>query len=67
VEEVDFTDEFLETARGWLRFSREFEPALRESLGDDVVDQQLADRTDMVAAIEQRLLKRSMLVAVSIV
>ena len=63
VDEVDVTEEFLETARRWLRFSRELEPALRESLGDDAFDQQLTDRTDMVKAIEEGLLKRSLLVA----
>jgi hypothetical protein len=63
VEEVDFTEEFLETARRWLRHSRDFEPALRESLGDEAFDRQLADRTRMVAAIEERLLSRALLVA----
>jgi len=63
VEEADFTGEFLETALRWLRFSRELEPALRASLGDDVADEQLADRTEMVTAIEEGLLKRSLLVA----
>jgi hypothetical protein len=63
VDEIDFTEEFLETARRWLRYSREFEPALRESLGNDVVDEQLAARTDMVTAIEEGLLKRSLLLA----
>jgi hypothetical protein len=63
VEEVDFTEQFLETARRWLRFSLELEPALRASLGDDAFDEQFAARTDMVAAIEQGLLKRSLLVA----
>jgi hypothetical protein len=65
VEDIDVTGEFLETARRWLRFSRQSEPALRESLGDDVVDEQLADRTDMVAGIEQGLLRRSLLVAIA--
>ncbi len=62
VEEVDVTGEFLETARRWLRFSAELEPALRAALGDEVVDEQVADRTDMVKAIEEGLLKRSLLV-----
>jgi len=39
------------------------EPALRRTLGDDAFDEQLADRTDMVTAIEEGLLKRSLLVA----
>ena len=63
VEEVDFTPEFHETARRWLRFSREFEPALRESLGDETFDQQSADRKGMVAAIEERLLARALFTA----
>jgi hypothetical protein len=63
VDEVDFTDEFLQTVHRWLRFSRELEPALRRTLGDEVFDQQLSDRTDMVTAIEAGLLRRSLLVA----
>ena len=63
IGKVDFTAEFLETARRWLRFSREFEPALRESLGDQVFDQQWADRKGMVAAIEEQLLARALFVA----
>jgi hypothetical protein len=65
VDEIDFTDEFLETVRRWLRFSRELETALRRTLGDDAFDQQLCDRTDMVVAIEEGLLKRALLVAVA--
>lgn len=65
VDEIDFTDEFLDTARRWLRFSLELEPALRASLGDDAFEEQIADRTDMVTAIEQGLLMRSLLVAAS--
>jgi hypothetical protein len=65
VDETDFTEEFLETARRWLRFSRDLEPALRESVGNDAFEEQLTDRMDMVTAIEQGLLKRSLLVAVA--
>ena len=65
VEEIDVTEEFLQTARRWLRFSREFEPALRASVGDDVFDEQLIDRAEMVTAIEQGLLSRSLLVGVA--
>jgi hypothetical protein len=63
VEEIDVTEEFLSTARRWLRFSLEFEPGLRETLGDEVFDEQLAARTDMVTALEEGLLVRSLLVA----
>jgi hypothetical protein len=63
VDEIDFTDEFLETVRRWLRFSRELETGLRRTLGDDAFDQQLSDRTDMVVAIEAGLLRRSLFVA----
>ena len=65
VDEMDFTGEFLETARRWLRFSREFEPGLRAALGDDAFDEQLIDRTDMVTAIESGLLKRALFIAVA--
>jgi hypothetical protein len=52
VDQIDVTEEFLETVRRWLRFSRDF-------------DEQMADRTDMVEAIESGLLKRALLVAVT--
>ena len=65
VEEIDVTEEFLHTARRWLRFSRELEPALRASVGDNVFDEQLIDRAEMVTAIEQGLLSRSLLVGVA--
>jgi hypothetical protein len=63
VEEIDFTEEFLETVRQWLQFSRDIEPVLRASLGDDTFDEQIADRTDMMTAIEEDLLRRSLVVA----
>jgi hypothetical protein len=65
VDEIDVTEEFLETVRRWLLFSREFEPGLRAAVGDDAFDEQMADRTDMVEAIESGLLKRALLVAVT--
>lgn len=63
VEEVDVTAEFLETARRWLRYAKALEPALRACLGDDTLDEQLADRAEMVIAIEEGLLVRSLFVA----
>jgi len=54
VDEIDFTEQFLETARRWLRFALELEPALRASLGDDAFDEQIADRRDMVASSATR-------------
>jgi len=63
MEHTDVTAQFLETARRWLRHGLELEPELRASLGPAIVDQQLADRTDMVTAIEEGLLMRSLLVA----
>jgi len=63
VDAVDVTDEFLETALRWLRFSAELEQGLRAALGDKIFDEQVADRTDMVTGIEEGLLKRSLLVA----
>ena len=63
IDDVDVTGEFLETAHRWLRFAAELEPALRATLGDEVVDQQVADRTDIVRGIEEGLLRRSLLVA----
>jgi anti-sigma factor RsiW len=65
IEEVDVTAAFLETARRWVEHSRALEPALRQVLGDQVVDEQLADRADMVTAIEEGLLRRSLLVGIA--
>ena len=65
IDEVDATGEFIETARAWLRHSAEFEPALRVTLGDELFDQQVADRTGMVRAAEEGLLKRSLHVGTS--
>src|SRR5262249_10891245 len=65
VDAFDVTTEFLETAGRWLQYSRELEPGLREALGDQIVDDQLSARTDIVTAIEEGLLMRSLLVAVA--
>jgi hypothetical protein len=62
VEEIDFTGEFLQTVRRWLRHARELEPGLRRTLGDEAFDEQFTNRTDMLVAIEAGLLKRSLLV-----
>jgi len=62
IHEMDVSAEFLETARAWLRVSAELEPALRVALGDDLFEQQLADRTDLVSATEDGLLRRTLLV-----
>ncbi len=65
VDEIGVTEEFLETARRWLRFSWELDRELRASLGDDAFDEQLTERTETVRSIEDGLLKRSLLVAVA--
>jgi hypothetical protein len=62
IDEVDVTAEFLDTARAWLRFSLELEPTLRIALGDELFDQRMVDRTDLVRATEEGLLRRLLLV-----
>jgi hypothetical protein len=63
VEVTDLTREFLETARGWYEHASALEPKLRSEMGDEAFDDRQADRRTMIAAIEDRLLSRALLVA----
>lgn len=63
VEAVDLTPEFLETARGWHDHSVSLERELRAAVGEAEFDQQQADRRETVAAIEDGLLSRALLIA----
>ena len=59
---VDVTDGLLETARRWLRHAAELEGDLRETIGDGPFDEQQADRTEMITAVEDGLLARALFV-----
>ena len=63
VEALDLTAEFLETARGWHDHSAPLERELRATVGEGEFDQQQADRRETVAAIEDGLLSRALLIA----
>ena len=63
VEVIDLTKAFRETARGWYEHTSEFERELRVAAGDAAFDQQQADRKEMLTAIEEGLLSRSLLFA----
>ncbi len=62
VDEVDVTGEYLETARAWLRESWRFEHELRQVLGNDEFDRLQRERPVTISAIEDGLLRRSLLV-----
>jgi pyocin large subunit-like protein len=59
---VDVTEAFLQTAGRWLRHAAELEGELRGTMGDALFDQQQTDRTEMIAAVEEGLLSRGLLV-----
>jgi len=61
--ERDVTDEYLETARGWLREASAREDALRALQGDAAFAQRHRDRRRGIAAIEDGLLRRSLFIA----
>ena len=63
IEVIDLTKPFLETARAWYEHTAELERELRVSVDDAAFDQQQADRKEMVTAIEDGLLSRSLLTA----
>jgi hypothetical protein len=59
---IDVTEGLLETARRWLRHTADLEGDLRRTIGDGLVDEQQAARTEMVTAVEEGLLSRALLV-----
>lgn len=63
VEEIDLTAEFLATARRAVEFQRRFERELREANGDAGYEEDLADQEGIVAAVDEGLLRRSLLSA----
>jgi hypothetical protein len=61
---TDVTEGLLGTARAWLVHTAELEGDLRRTIGDAVVDEQQAARTDMIMGVEEGLLSRALLVGV---
>jgi hypothetical protein len=59
---IDVTEGLLETARRWLRHTAELEGELRRTIGDALVDEQQAARTEMVNAVADGLLSRALFV-----
>ena len=59
---IDVTNDFLETTRRWLTHASELEGGLRNSLGNEVFDEQQASRKVMIAAVEEGLLCRALFV-----
>ena len=59
---MDVTQDFLETARRWLTHAAELDGELRSVLSDALFDEQQADRQDLITAIEDGLLCRSLFV-----
>ena len=65
IEETDFTAEFLATARAWYDGRQNQEPELRAAFGDSWFEERQADSREMIPAIEDGLLRRSLFVAIS--
>ena len=63
IEETDCTAEFATVARSWIDQYDRHHDALAELLGADEVDQRQRDRRAQLCAIEDGLLRRSLLVA----
>jgi hypothetical protein len=63
VRETDLTGQFLETARAWYDGRQSHEAELRASCGDAWFEDRQADSRAMIPAIEDGLLRRSLLLA----
>jgi len=65
IQETDFTAEFLLSARAWYEGRQKQEGALRAAFGDSWFEERQADSREMIPAIEEGLLRRSLFVATS--
>jgi hypothetical protein len=63
IEETDSTAEFATVARAWIDQWDRHRDALAESLGADEVDQRQKERRIQLRAVEDGLLRRTLLVA----
>ena len=60
VRELDVTADFIRTARLWFEYGAQFEPQLREAVGNEQYNQQQSDRSTILRAIEEGLLSRAL-------
>jgi hypothetical protein len=65
IEEIDCTAEFAITARAWVDQCDRHHDALAELLGVDQLDERQCERRIQSRAVEDGLLRRSLLVAVN--
>lgn len=59
LEVVDLTDDFLRTAYDWHEQYSAHEDELRLLIGDEI-DELSKDRNDLIAGVEEGLLKRTL-------
>ena len=65
VQEIDVTPDFLSTAKAWLQHGRRLEAGLREVMGGDEFEQLQSEAHQRIAALNEGLLRRSLLSATS--
>jgi hypothetical protein len=63
IEEIDRTSEFETTARAWIEQTDRHYDAVCELVGTADVDQRQAERRTLLGAVEDGLLRRTLLVA----
>jgi hypothetical protein len=63
IEETDYTSEFATVAGAWIEQSDRHRDALAEVLGGEAIDQRQHERRTQLRAVNDGLLRRSLLVA----
>jgi len=63
VEETDMTADYLTTLRGWVDGWLANEAAVRAVTGDDAFDTRVTKRIKTIAAVEEGLIRRSLVTA----
>ena len=63
IEETDYTDEFATVAGAWIEQCDRHRDALAEVLGSDELEQRQNERRVQLRAVQDGLLRRSLLVA----
>ncbi len=63
IEETDYTGEFATVAGAWIEQSDRHRDALAEVLGAEAIDQRQHERRTQLRAVNDGLLRRSLLVA----
>jgi hypothetical protein len=64
IAQLDVSETYLRTARGWLACGNQHADELTELVGQAVFEESQAERRTAIAAIEQGLLVRTLFVAV---